>query len=115
MIRKCAHGWNAAAVHTGRSAAHGEKQRDIVGRVLPIYRKLAGTGQIEISTTPYYHPICRCFAIPISQRLSSRCPLPPRFRYPDDARKQLALAREYCAAHFGAAPVGYGHRRFGVR
>src|SRR5579863_135386 len=35
----------------------GEKQREIVGQVLPIYRKLAGTGQIEISTTPYYHPI----------------------------------------------------------
>ena len=35
----------------------GEKQREIVGQVLPAYRKLAAAGQIEISTTPYYHPI----------------------------------------------------------
>ena len=32
--------------------------------------------------------------------------LPPRFRYPDDARRQLAMAREYIAANFGVAPVG---------
>src|SRR5439155_18077206 len=35
----------------------GEKQREIIGRVLPEYQKLAASGQIEISTTPYYHPI----------------------------------------------------------
>src|SRR5256885_981361 len=35
----------------------GEKQREIVGKVLPEYAKLAVAGQIEISTTPYYHPI----------------------------------------------------------
>ena len=33
-------------------------------------------------------------------------PLPPRFRYPDDARRQLELAREYVEQHFGVAPVG---------
>jgi alpha-amylase/alpha-mannosidase (GH57 family) len=33
-------------------------------------------------------------------------PLPPRFRYPDDARRQLVLAREYMARQFGAAPAG---------
>src|SRR5437764_979532 len=33
-------------------------------------------------------------------------PLPPRFRYPDDARKQLLLAREYVEQHFGVPPVG---------
>src|SRR5262249_35172607 len=32
--------------------------------------------------------------------------LPPRFRYPEDARKQLALAREYVQHKFGVAPVG---------
>ena len=29
-------------------------------------------------------------------------PLPPRFRYPQDARRQLALAREYIAADISA-------------
>src|SRR5690349_8852894 len=35
----------------------GEKQREIVNLILPEYHKLAVSGQIEISTTPYYHPI----------------------------------------------------------
>jgi hypothetical protein len=33
-------------------------------------------------------------------------PLPPRFRYPQDAHLQLALSREYICKHFGAAPTG---------
>jgi hypothetical protein len=33
-------------------------------------------------------------------------PLPPRFRYPQDAGRQLALARDYCRKVFGAAPAG---------
>ena len=33
-------------------------------------------------------------------------PLPPRFRYPEDARTQLEMAREYVEREFGVAPVG---------
>src|SRR5262249_43688858 len=33
-------------------------------------------------------------------------PLPPRFRYPADARRQLQMARDYVAREFGVAPVG---------
>src|ERR1700730_3081767 len=52
-----------ALLETGRNfsledhALMGRKQRQIVGLVLPTYQRLAKTGQIEISTTPYYHPI----------------------------------------------------------
>jgi alpha-amylase/alpha-mannosidase (GH57 family) len=87
--------------------AMGEKQREIVGRVLPAYQKLAASGQIEISTTPYYHPIlpllCDSNIAGVSH---TNVPLPPRFRYPQDARRQLMLAREYCATNLGMAPVG---------
>ncbi len=34
-----------------------EKQHELLAAVLPEYRLAAGRGQIEISTTPYYHPI----------------------------------------------------------
>ena len=85
----------------------GEKQRDIVGRVLPEYQKLAASGQIEISTTPYYHPILPLLCDSNIAGVSHPgVPLPPRFRYPQDARRQLALAREYVTRHFGKAPVG---------
>ncbi len=85
----------------------GEKQRDIIGRVLPEYRKLATAGQIEISTTPYYHPILPLVCDSDIARVSHPgVPLPPRFRYPQDARHQLSLARQYMSGLFGAAPVG---------
>jgi len=85
----------------------GEKQRELLGTVLPEYKKLAGTGQIEISTTPYYHPILPLLCDSnIAAVAHPNVPLPPRFRYPQDARRQLILAREYIARNFGASPVG---------
>ena len=85
----------------------GEKQREIVGKVLPEYQKLAATGQIEISTTPYYHPILPLLCDSnIAAVAHPGVTLPPRFRHPEDARRQLALARESIARQFGAAPVG---------
>ncbi len=85
----------------------GEKQREMVGMVLPEYQKLADSGQIEISTTPYYHPILPLLCDSDIARVSHPgVPLPPRFRYPQDARLQLAMAREYCEKHLGRAPVG---------
>jgi alpha-amylase/alpha-mannosidase (GH57 family) len=85
----------------------GEKQREIVAKVLPEYQKLAKAGQIEISTTPYYHPILPLVCDSnIASVAHPGVALPPRFRYPQDARRQLALARSYVADQFGATPVG---------
>jgi len=85
----------------------GQKQREIVATVLPAYRKLAESGQIEISTTPYYHPILPLLCDSNIAGVSHpNVPLPPRFRHPDDARQQLALARDYILENFGTAPVG---------
>src|SRR5204863_5399060 len=85
----------------------GKKQREIVGKVLPEYAKLAAAGQIEISTTPYYHPIlpllCDSNVAGISH---PNVPLPPRFRYAEDARNQLSRARDYVQEKFGVAPAG---------
>jgi alpha-amylase/alpha-mannosidase (GH57 family) len=83
------------------------KQREILGVVLPAYRRLASAGQIEISTTPYYHPILPLLCDSNIAGVSHpNVPLPPRFRYPLDARAQLEMARAYTAAEFGAPPVG---------
>jgi alpha-amylase/alpha-mannosidase (GH57 family) len=85
----------------------GEKQREIIGKVLPEYHKLAAGGQIEISTTPFYHPILPLLCDSnIASVSHPAVPLPPRFRYPQDARRQLALAREYVGRNFGVQPVG---------
>ena len=88
-------------------ALMGAKQREIVGLVIPQYKKLAASGQIEISTTPFYHPIlpllCDSDIATISHPF---VPLPPRFCYPQDARLQLEMARDYITETFGVAPVG---------
>jgi alpha-amylase/alpha-mannosidase (GH57 family) len=85
----------------------GRKQREILGKVMPAYTRMAQAGQIEISTTPYYHPIlplvCDSNIAAVSH---PNVPLPPRFRYPEDARTQLQMAREYCVRQFGVAPAG---------
>ena len=88
-------------------ARMGEKQLEILSLVVPEYQKLAASGQIEISTTPYYHPILPLLCDSnIAAVAHPNVPLPPRFRYPEDARRQLILARDYCAREFGRPPAG---------
>ena len=85
----------------------GRKEREICAQVIPEYRKLAASGQIEISTTPFYHPILPLLCdSDIASVSHPYVPLPPRFCYPDDARAQLQLARDYVNKTFGVAPVG---------
>ena len=88
-------------------ASMGRKQREICARVIPEYRKLAEAGQIEISTTPFYHPILPLLCdSDIASVSHPHIPLPPRFSYPQDARLQLDMARDYIKKTFGVAPVG---------
>jgi alpha-amylase/alpha-mannosidase (GH57 family) len=78
-----------------------------MAEVLPVYREFAQRGQIEISTTPFYHPILPLLCDSnIAGIAHPYVPLPSRFRYPDDARHQLLRARDYMTQEFGSAPVG---------
>ncbi len=88
-------------------ALMGRKQREICARVIPQYRKMAEAGQIEISTTPFYHPILPLLCdSDIASVSHPHVPLPPRFSYPEDALMQLEMARAYVKNTFGVAPVG---------
>ncbi|HXW18356.1 MAG TPA: glycoside hydrolase family 57 protein, partial [Candidatus Acidoferrales bacterium] len=84
------------------------KQRELLGRVLPEHRAAAERGQIEISTTPFYHPILPLLCDSDIARVSNpQSPVPnPPFRHSDDAREQLTRARQYHEQHFRVAPVG---------
>ena len=85
-----------------------KKQIELLGRVLPEYRAAAVAGQIEISATPFYHPILPLLCDSDIARVSNPgTPLPvPAFRYPEDAREQLSRARRYHERVFGKAPDG---------
>lgn len=83
------------------------QQKRALERVLPVYRDFAQRGQIEISTTPFYHPILPLLCdSDIGGVPHQGLPLPSRFQYPDDARHQLERARSYMQEKFGKAPVG---------
>src|SRR5256885_4084718 len=84
------------------------KQLEFLGLVLPAYRDAAQRGQIEISTTPYYHPILPLLCdSDIARVANPGTPLPRRaYRHPEDAREQLRRAREYHQRVFGAKPAG---------
>lgn len=85
----------------------GRKQQEILARVIPAYRELARRGQIEISATPYYHPILPLICDSDIARVSNpHAPLPRRFRFPQDAKLQLERARIYVEQKIGVRPVG---------
>lgn len=85
----------------------GRKQTELLALVIPEYKKLAASGQIEISTTPYYHPILPLLCDSnIAGIAHPHVPLPRNFKYPEDARKQLEMGRAYIERAFGVAPVG---------
>jgi alpha-amylase/alpha-mannosidase (GH57 family) len=85
-----------------------EKQRELLAAVLPEYRLAATRGQIEISTTPYYHPILPLLCDTDIARVSNPdTPVPqPAFRHPEDAREQLARAWQFHERVFGKPPTG---------
>ena len=100
-------------LHKGRNysvadqAVMARKQREALARVLPVYRDFAARGQIEISTTPFFHPILPLVCdSQIAEVAHPGVKLPSRFRYPDDAREQLERARTYMKDKLGIAPAG---------
>ena len=85
-----------------------ERQAELLLSVLPEYAQAAGRGQIEISTTPFYHPILPllCDSDAAHTANPHTPPLTPAFRHPEDAREQLQRARICHQRLFGQPPTG---------
>lgn len=83
-------------------------QADILARTLPAYREAATRGQVELSTSPYFHPILPLLINSDSARISAGDTiLPPRrFAHPEDAEQQVASALEKHERVFGGRPRG---------
>jgi alpha-amylase/alpha-mannosidase (GH57 family) len=100
-------------IHKGRGYTLADqvllarKQQEQLSQVLPVYREFAASGQIEISTTPFYHPILPLVCDSDIGAISHPgIALPRRFSYPEDARMQLERARSYVKQKLGVAPAG---------
>ncbi len=84
------------------------REQEFIGRVLPAYADAANKGSIEISATPFYHPILPLVCDTNAGAISSPgLPLPQkRFRHPEDAREQLTRALDFHEKVFGLRPKG---------
>jgi len=84
------------------------KQHELLRSVLPAYREAAARGSIELSATPYYHPILPLVCDTNAGREAvPGLPLPTeRFRRPEDAEEQVRRALEHHERCFGHRPAG---------
>jgi alpha-amylase/alpha-mannosidase (GH57 family) len=85
-----------------------ELQAAFIGRILPLYRRLMEEHGIEISVSPYYHPILpllcdsRC-----AREATPEIALPAaQFAYPADAHEHIVRAMRAFQEVFGRAPLG---------
>src|ERR1041385_6839344 len=84
------------------------KEREFLAQVLPAYAAAAQRGAIEISTSPYYHPILPLVCdTDISAVSHNGLPLPEqRFHHPEDAREQIVRGMDLHEKVFGVRPKG---------
>ncbi len=84
------------------------RERELIGKILPAHAEAAKKGAIEISATPFYHPILPLVCDTNAGGVSSPgLPLPQsRFRHPEDAREQLVRGLDLHEKVFGVRPKG---------
>jgi alpha-amylase/alpha-mannosidase (GH57 family) len=84
----------------------------VMSSIIPIHKKLmydpkTKKGQIEVITTPFYHPILPLIYDSDIARISQPFDkLPKRFNYPEDAYMQVKKSIEYYQKIFGRKPLG---------
>jgi alpha-amylase/alpha-mannosidase (GH57 family) len=104
----------AALVERGRDYREEDKlvlgrvQRDILARVIPAYQEAAGRGQIEVSTSPYFHPILPLLTNSDTARIAAGDTVLPRrrFAHPEDAWEQVLSGVAKHERVFGTRPRG---------
>ena len=101
-------------VEQGRNFSEDDKltlrgvELEILNRVIPAYRAAAASGRIELSASPFYHPILPLLCdTDIYLRTHPESGMPrQRFIHPEDARLQLERAADCHERLFGRRPVG---------
>ncbi|MDZ7950090.1 glycoside hydrolase [Nostoc sp. DedQUE09] len=84
------------------------KQREILSRIIPQHRKMQEAGQLEVTTTPYTHPILPLLADTNSGRVAvPNMTLPKqRFQWEEDIPRHLRKAWDFYKDRFGQIPRG---------
>ena len=81
-------------------------QHQAITEIIPCYRRLAEAGQIELTTSPFYHPILPLLIdTDIARRPRPETPLPQRLQAPADAEAQIQKAVALHTAKFSVGTV----------
>ena len=85
-----------------------DRQRAILARIIPLHRELAEGGQVELTTTPFFHPIIPLlFDKRLAREAMPDVALPGYTGgYPEDAEVHVRRAVESHREHFGVDPRG---------
>ena len=85
-----------------------EIQRKIISQIIPAFKKYQDENRIEITTSPYYHPILPImFDSNIAKKSAIRHPLPDtKINMAEDAKKQIKMALDKLEKTFGKRPKG---------
>ncbi len=85
-----------------------DKQADILKQIIPTYKRLQEENRLEISLTPYFHPILPLlFSSFAGHDANPRIDLPRTiFSHPEDAIWHVQAAVEYYKDKFGVDPRG---------
>jgi len=83
-------------------------QRELLQAIIPLYKRLHEKGCIELSVTPYYHPILPLLCdTRLAQTALPRITLPETGScHPEDARAQIRRGVEYFRKIFAFTPRG---------
>ncbi len=82
-------------------------QRQVITDLIPIYRRTQDRGQVELTTSPFYHPILPLLCdSEFAWRSMPGKKLPQRFLHPEDAREQIKKAVAFHTGIFDQAPRG---------
>ncbi|MBY0494274.1 MAG: glycoside hydrolase [Cyanobacteria bacterium] len=81
---------------------------ELLARVVPAYRDASARGRVELSTSPFYHPILPLLCDSDAHQHAQPGAAKPRqrFRRPEDARLQIDRAIAFHEATFGSRPSG---------
>lgn len=83
------------------------EQLKLIRNVVPIHRKLMDEGRIEVSVSPYYHPILPILAdSDLATIDAAGSTLPRRFHRPEDAQAQIERAVAFYKEKFDRPPAG---------
>ena len=83
-------------------------QLENVKKIVPLHRELAKKGQLELTTTPFYHPILPLLIDTDSAKdAMPQVQLPHnRFQFPEEAGEQIRRGREFFKNEIGIDPKG---------